>query len=104
MCYFDVTQQITNKRTEGPAGYKNLDSNSTKTLQQLSKEYLTKLGCGNVPFPQRSVELAGDAFSEEIWGYVLRHMKEPDVNPTVSTIPKASTNASFIKEDVKQMW
>ena len=31
-------------------------------------------------------------------------MKEPNVNPTISTIPKASTNASFIKEDVKQIW
>ena len=62
------------------------------------------LGCGNLEFPARSVELAGDAHPEEIWGYALRYMQGPDVNPNLNVIPKAVTNASFIKEDVKKIW
>ena len=81
--------------------YKNPDSNSKTNVKQLCKEYLAKLGWGNLEFPTGSVELAEDAFPDEIWGYVLRYMKnDQDTDPTISTVPKASTNALFIKENV----
>ena len=85
--------------------YKNQNSKSTQNLQQLSKEYLTKLGCGNLDFPTRSQELAEDTYSQEVWGYVLRYITGKEKNlQEGKEESQAVTNVSFIKEDFKNAW
>ena len=86
--------------------YKNPDSKSKSKVKQLCSEYLTKLGFGNLEFPSKSFEHSEGAYPDKIWGYVLRYMKNnPNMeDPNISIVPKATTNASFIKKDVKQIW
>ena len=76
--------------------YKNENSKNKQTLKHLTKEYMEKMGIGNLNFQEQSQENAADATEEEIWGYLLRYVQEGG--------KKAVTYAAFIKRDVKDTW
>ena len=49
--------------------------NSTKTLKEMVTPYLVTLGFQNLQFPRTSQEIAGGAFSTDVWAYVLRYVQ-----------------------------
>ena len=76
--------------------YKNENSKNKQPLKHFTKEYMEKMGIGNLNFQEQSQENTDDARPEEIWGYLLRCVQEKG--------KKAVTYVAFVQENLKDTW
>ena len=78
---------------------------TSKPLNELVKQYLSKLGFQNLEFTKPSQELGANAYPDEIWAYVMRYVpgQQEDVFE-LREATKDTVRVSFIRENCKKAW